>query len=197
MKFALATANHGKIAEISEIMAKLGIEIITRDELNIDFDVEETGTTFYENALLKAQAISNASGFPAIADDSGLCIDALSGAPGVYSSSFGGLNLSDSERCEYLLNKLKNVEHRGAKFVCYIVCYFPNGKIITAVGECRGEILETPQGANGFGYDPVFRAEDQIKSMAELTGYKKNEISHRGKALKAFSELLMSYVNEQ
>ena len=197
MKFALATANHGKIAEISEIVAKLGIEIITRDELNIDFDVEETGTTFYENALLKAQAISIASGLPAIADDSGLCIDGLDGAPGVYSSSFGGLNLSDSERCEYLLNILKNVEHRGAKFVCYIVCYFPNGKIITAVGECRGEILETPQGTNGFGYDPIFRAEDQIKSMAELTGDKKNEISHRGKALKAFSELLMSYVNEQ
>ena len=197
MKFALATANRGKIAEMSEIMAGLGIEIVTRDELGIDFDIEETGTTFYENALLKAQAICDATGLPAIADDSGLCIDALDGAPGLYSSSFGGINLSDSERCDFLLNKLKNMELRTAKFVCYIVCVFPSGEIIKAVGECRGEILEAPQGTNGFGYDPIFRTEGQTRSMAELTSEKKNEISHRGKALKAFSKLLKSYVKKQ
>ena len=193
MKFALASANPGKILEMREILGKLGFEVLTRDELGIDIVVEETGVTFLENALLKAEAICKASGLAAIADDSGLCVDALGGKPGVYTSSFGGENLSDSERNAYLLEKMKNVEHRSAKFVCNIVCVFPDGNKLTAVGECLGEILTAPRGSGGFGYDPVFRAIDKDKSMAELPSDEKNAISHRGIALKRFAELIAQY----
>jgi XTP/dITP diphosphohydrolase len=197
MKFALATANVGKIKEMTEILTGLGIEVATREMLGIDFEVEETGSTFYENALLKAKAICEASRLPAIADDSGLLIDALDGAPGVYSSSFGGENLSDSERVNYLLTKMENMEQRSAKFVCIIVCVFPNGDIIHSKGECCGEILKTTRGRLGFGYDPVFRAESQEKSMAELPVEVKNLISHRGKALQSFAESLTEYIDSK
>ena len=191
LKFALGTANPGKVREMCDILCGLGFEVATRDELGIDIDIEETGSTFLENATLKAEAICKASGLPAIADDSGLCIDALGGAPGVYSSSFGGEGLSELERCGFLLNKMANMEHRGAKFVSTIVCVFPDGKVLSAEGECRGEILKVPRGHGGFGYDPVFIAEGMDKAMAELTPEMKNAISHRGKALAKFSELII------
>ena len=193
MKFALATANMGKIVEMQNILSKLKLEALTRDELGIAIDIEETGTTFYENALIKANAICTITGLPAIADDSGLCVKALDDAPGVYSSEYGGITLTDTERCEYLLKNMKNMEHREAKFVCNIVCVFPNGDVLTAKGECRGEILKALHGVNGFGYDPVFRPNGYEKSMAELTLEEKNTISHRGKALNDFSQLLMNY----
>ena len=196
MKFVLATANQGKIREMREILLELGIEVVTQGDLGINIEVEETGTTFMENALLKAEAVCKATGLPAIADDSGLMVDALGGAPGVYSSSYGGEGLSNMERCEYLLEKLRNVEQRGAKFVCTIMCAFPDGRIISAEGECRGEMTRAPRGDNGFGYDPVFMADGTGMTMAELPQPEKNLISHRGRAIQSFvCELLKNEQN--
>ena len=190
MKFVLATANKGKISEMREILAARSIEGVSQAEVGLALEVEEIGTTFMENALLKAQAVCAASGLPAIADDSGLMVDALGGEPGVYSSSFGGEALSDSERYAYLLKKMENMEQRNAKFVSTIVCTFPDGEIISAEGECHGEILHAPRGSGGFGYDPVFLVKGTGKSMAELSPEEKNAVSHRGAALRAFVSLL-------
>jgi len=186
MKFVLATANPGKVKEMSDILSAFEFDFVTRNELGIDMEVEETGCTFLENALLKAQALCEATGLPAIADDSGLMVEALDGQPGVYSSSFGGTELSDTERCAYLLSKLQNREQRRAKFVCTIVCYFPDATYIVSQGECPGEIIEILRGENGFGYDPVFLVDGLSKTMAELSATEKNAISHRGKALEKF-----------
>ena len=192
VRFVLATANPGKISEMRGILSGLGIVVKTREELGIDIEVEETGTTFIENALLKASAICKAAGMPAVADDSGLMVDALGGSPGVYSSSFGGEGLDDTGRCKHLIEKMQDAEHFGAKFVCTIACVFPDGKILTAEGECRGEILTAPRGLGGFGYDPVFLVEGLGKTMAELTREEKNAVSHRGKALREFYSLMQN-----
>ena len=191
MKFVLATNNPGKLKEMREILPGFGIEFVTRKDIGIDVEIEETGTTFHENALLKAKAICAISGLPSIADDSGLMVDALGGAPGVYTSSFGGEGLSDAERYNYLLQILKNVEQRGAKFVCTITCAFPDGEVISAQGECCGRIAVAPAGAGGFGYDPVFIADGYNVTMAELTSDEKNTVSHRGAALKKFAQLFL------
>jgi len=190
MTFVLATANPGKIREMQEILHDFGIEVTTREDLGIDIDIEETGETFLENATLKAKAICEASGLPAIADDSGLVVDALGGAPGVYSSTFGGVGLDPTARCEHLLEKMRGMEQRGAKFVCTIVCIFPDGRVISAEGECRGAIAHMPRGAGGFGYDPVFLINGTDRTMAELTPEEKNKISHRGVALGRFLDKL-------
>jgi len=192
VKYVIATANPGKIKEMSDILSGLNIEVCTRDELKIDFDIEETGTTFFENAKLKADAICAATGLPAIADDSGLIVDSLGGRPGVFTSSFGGDDLTPVQRCEFLLNEMQGMEQRSAKFVCTIVCTFPNGKLLTASGECNGTISTELRGFGGFGYDPVFIPEGESKTMAELSSEKKNSISHRGKALCNFTALLQS-----
>ena len=189
MKFVLATANPGKIREMREILPEFGIDFVTRKDIGIDAEIEETGTTFHENALLKANAICALSGLPAIADDSGLIVQALGDEPGVYTSTFGGIGLSDSDRCRYLLQKLKSAEQRNAKFVCTIVCVFPDGDVISAQGECRGRIADTPAGSGGFGYDPVFIADGFSKTMAELSPEEKNKASHRGAALREFALL--------
>jgi len=196
MRYALATANPGKIKEMQKILSGLDIEVVTRENLGIEIEIEETGTTFLENAKIKAAAICKASGLPSIADDSGLIVDALGGRPGVYSSSFGGEKLTAEERCDYLLKKMesfKSTEQRSARFACTIVCAFPDGDIISAAGECEGSIAFKPSGSGGFGYDPVFIPEGNNKTMAELLFEEKNKISHRGKALGNFSELLKSY----
>jgi len=190
MKYVLATDNPGKIQEMREILPKLGIEFLTRSDAGIHVEVEETGTTFMENALLKANAICALSGLPSIADDSGLMADALDGAPGVYTSSFGGNGLTDGERCEYLLERLKNAETRRARFVCTIVCAYPDGGTISAQGECCGRIADAPAGSGGFGYDPVFIADGYDRTMAELSPEEKNALSHRGEALRSFSSLI-------
>jgi len=193
MKYALATANPGKIKEMQILLHEFGIDIATREELDISVEIEETGTTFFENARLKAETICKLSGLPSIADDSGLLVDALGDKPGVYSSSFGGDDLTAAERCDYLLAELKDVqemEKRRARFVCTIVCAYPDGDLLTAGGECPGVITNAPCGLNGFGYDPVFLPDGMDKTMAELTSDEKNVISHRGKALRSFSELL-------
>jgi len=169
-----------------EIMECSGIELATRSDLGIELEVEETGTTFLENALLKARAICDASGLPAIADDSGLVVAALGGAPGVYTSSYGGDGLDGASRYRYLLENMRGVEDRSAKFVCTIVCAFPDGSIVTAAGECHGAITNAPQGSGGFGYDPVFLVQGKDKTMAELAPTEKNKVSHRGEAIRRF-----------
>ena len=190
MKFVAATANMGKLREMREILQKLGIETISQAEAGVEVDVEEIGATFYENALLKAGAVCKATGLPAVADDSGLMVDALGGAPGIYSKRYGGGGLDDSGLCAYLLNKMENMEQRGAKFVCSIVCLFPDGDIISAEGEIFGSILTAPSGGGGFGYDPVFQPCGMDRSFAELSPIEKNAMSHRAIALNKFICLL-------
>ena len=187
MKVILASKNQHKLTELSAILSQLGFEIALESEYGLDIDVEETGTTFEENSFLKADAVMKASGLPVLADDSGLMVDALDGAPGVYSARYGH-KASDKERTAYLLENMKDVpeERRGAKFVCVITCLFPDGRKIVARGECPGVIARAPHGENGFGYDPVFYLPELGMTYAELPSEQKNAISHRPRALQDF-----------
>ena len=187
MKVILASKNQHKLTELSAILSQLGFEIALESEYGLDIDVEETGTTFEENSFLKADAVMKASGLPVLADDSGLMVDALDGAPGVYSARYGH-KASDKERTAYLLENMKDVPEgkRGAKFVCVITCLFPDGRKIVARGECPGVIARAPHGENGFGYDPVFYLSELGMTYAELPSKQKNAISHRARALQDF-----------
>lgn len=187
MKVILASKNQHKLTELSAILSQLGFEIALESEYGLDIDVEETGTTFEENSFLKADAVMKASGLPVLADDSGLMVDALDGAPGVYSARYGH-KASDKERTAYLLENMKDVpeERRGAKFVCVITCLFPDGRKIVARGECPGVIARALHGENGFGYDPVFYLPELGMTYAELPSEQKNAISHRARALQDF-----------
>ena len=187
MKVILASKNQHKLTELSAILSQLGFEIALESEYGLDIDDEETGTTFEENSFLKADAVMKASGLPVLADDSGLMVDALDGAPGVYSARYGH-KASDKERTAYLLENMKDVpeERRGAKFVCVITCLFPDGRKIVARGECPGVIARAPHGENGFGYDPVFYLPELGMTYAELPSEQKNAISHRARALQDF-----------
>lgn len=187
MKVILASKNQHKLTELSAILSQLGFEIALESEYGLDIDVEETGTTFEENSFLKADAVMKASGLPVLADDSGLMVDALDGAPGVYSARYGH-KASDKERTAYLLENMKDVpeKKRGAKFVCVITCLFPDGRKIVARGECPGVIARAPHGENGFGYDPVFYLPELGMTYAELPSEQKNAISHRARALQDF-----------
>lgn len=192
MRYILASNNKGKLREMKAILNATGAEVVSQSEAGLHFEAEETGTTFAENALIKAQAACKALHEPAIADDSGLCVEALSGAPGVYSARYGGC-ASDSERVALLLKNLGDSENRKAKFVSCIACVFPDGGVLTAHGECEGTITTAPRGENGFGYDPVFEVSGTGKTMAELTEEEKNSVSHRGRALKIFQEKLREH----
>lgn len=194
MKLVLASKNKKKLAEMNDILSQLGVEVCSEAEAGVDIDVEETGTTFEENSLLKAQAVMEASGLPAIADDSGLCVDALNGAPGVWSARYGGEGLDDTARYRLLLENMKGQMPRTAKFVSVITCCFPDGTVISARGECPGTIAFAPMGDGGFGYDPVFFLPQLKKTFAQLTAREKNAISHRGKALQAFKAKLEEYL---
>ena len=191
MKVVLASKNAHKLVEISRITEKFGIELVLQSQLGVDIDVEETGTTFEENSLLKAEAVMKATGLPALADDSGIAVDALNGEPGIYSARYGfDDSLDDWGR---LLLLLKNTEHvpdgqRQAKFVCVISFVHPNGQVIQARGEIHGELLREARGENGFGYDPIFYYPPLGKTTAELSSEEKNEVSHRAVALKKFYE---------
>ena len=196
MKLVLASKNAHKLVEMKDILSQLGVEVVLESEAGVDVDVEETGTTFEENAYLKAHAVMEASGLPAIADDSGLCVDALNGAPGVYSARYGGPGLDDAGRYRLLLENMRGQLDRRCKFVSAICCCFPNGDVITARGECPGTIAYAPQGEGGFGYDPVFFLPQRKKTFAQLTAEEKNEISHRGRALALFQEKLKEYLNK-
>lgn len=193
MKLVLASKNKKKLVEMNEILSHLGTEVCSEAEAGVDVEVEETGTTFEENSLLKARAVMEASGLPAIADDSGLCVDALNGAPGVYSARYGGLD-DDVARYRLLLENLRGAGTRAAHFHTSVVCCFPNGDVLEAEGDCHGTIAYAPQGENGFGYDPVFFVPELRKTFAQLTPEEKNAISHRGVALRAFGEKLKEYM---
>ena len=196
MKFVLATHNPGKLREMSAILGELGVEVVSPADVGITVDVEETGTTFAENAMLKAKAICAAAGLPAIADDSGLCVDALNGGPGVYSARYGGEGLDDKGRYMLLLNSMRGQTTRKAHFACAIACAFPNGDELTAQGQCDGAIAFAPMGEGGFGYDPVCLVPEMGKTFGQLTAEEKSAISHRGKALRDFSEKLATYLNK-
>ena len=193
-KFVLATHNPGKLKEMGTILARFGVEVVSPKDLGITVDVEETGTTFAENAMLKAKAICEAAGLPAIADDSGLCVDALNGGPGVYSARYGGEGLDDKGRYTLLLNNLRGQTTRAAHFTCAIACAFPNGDTITAEGRCDGTIAFAPMGEGGFGYDPVFFVPEKAKTFGQLTAEEKSAISHRGRALESFVGKLETYL---
>ena len=196
MKFVLATHNSKKLAEMSAILSQFGVEVVSPKDLGITVDVEETGTTFAENAMLKAKAICEAADLPAIADDSGLCVDALNGAPGVYSARYGGEGLDDKGRYMLLLNSMRGQPTRAAHFACAIACAFPNGDTITAEDYVEGTIAFAPMGEGGFGYDPVFFYPPMKKTFGQLTAEEKHAISHRGKALALFTEKLATYLKK-
>ncbi len=189
MDYIIATHNAKKRDELYRILSPLGIKVHLDSELGIELtDVEETGTTFKENALLKAESGCRESGMPCIADDSGLMVDYLGGEPGVYSARYAGGHGDDEANIAKLLKNLDGVpdEKRGAAFVSEICCCYPDGRVIYARGECRGKIGFESIGNGGFGYDPVFMPEDYgfEKSMAQLTSEEKDAISHRGRAIK-------------
>jgi len=200
MKMILASNNAHKMSEMRAILADLGVELMSQRSAGCDFEVEETGTTFEENAYLKAIAVTKATGMPAIADDSGLEVDCLNGEPGVYSARYSGSHEhTDQQRNEYLLKKLEGVplEQRTARFVSSICCTFPNGDVLRARGTMEGKILFQPEGKNGFGYDPLFLADGQTVTNGLLTPEQKNAISHRGKALRMLQEELRKYYVNQ
>ena len=196
MKFVLATHNPGKLKEMGDILARFGVEVVSPKDLGITVDVEETGATFAENAMLKAKAICAAAKLPAMADDSGLCVDALNGGPGVYSARYGGEGLDDNGRYMLLLNSMRGQPTRAAHFACAIACVFPNGDELTAEGRCDGTIAFAPIGEGGFGYDPVFFVPELKKTFGQLTAEEKSAISHRGRALAVFVEKLETYLKK-
>ena len=195
MKAVLASRNPKKLKEMKAILSELGVEVVLESEVGIDIEVEETGTTFEENSLLKAQAVMKASGLPAIADDSGLMVDALNGAPGVYSARYGGPELDDAGRNRLLLENMRGQMDRRAKFVSVVTCCFPNGDVITARGECPGAVAYAPMGEDNFGYDPIFLVTSMHKTYAQMTPEEKNSISHRGKAMEKFKVELERYLH--
>ena len=193
MKVVLASKNKHKLVEISKITEKFGIELVLQSELGVDIDVEENGATFEENSYIKAEAVMKATGLPALADDSGIAVDALGGEPGIYSARYGfDDSMDDWGR---LLLLLKNTEHvpdgqRQAQFVCVITMVTPEGQTIQARGEIHGELLREARGENGFGYDPIFYYPPFGKSTAEMDPEEKNAVSHRGNALRVFYDKL-------
>ena len=197
MKMVLASKNNHKLKEMQDILSAQGVEVILESAAGVDVEVEETGTTFEENSLLKARAVMEASGLPAIADDSGLMVDALNGAPGVYSARYGGPGLDDAGRYRLLLENMRGVLDRKCRFVSAITLCMPSGDIVTARGECPGTLAYAPQGENGFGYDPIFFVPEKKKTFAQLTAEEKNAISHRGRALQLFQEKLAAYLAGQ
>ena len=192
MKVLIATHNLKKKAELQRILTPLGIEVVTADDIGINLtDVEETGTTFEENSLLKAQSGCDESGLPCVADDSGLAVDYLGGAPGVYSARYAGEHGDDEKNNDKLLRELDGVplEKRTARFVSVVTCVFPDGKKIAVRGECEGKIAFERSGNGGFGYDPLFLFEDG-RSFGEFSAEEKDKVSHRGKALRLLADEL-------
>lgn len=196
-KLLLATRNQGKIVEFRRILDAIApgsIELVGLDAFSDLHDVDETGTTFKENALLKAREMSEATGMPAIADDSGLCIDILNGDPGIFSARWAGVHGNDQANIEKVLEQLKDVPdgQRGAYFICVAALYLPDGRTFCEEGRFHGSILRAPVGENGFGYDPIFAPEGLDISSAQMSSEEKDAVSHRGKALRAIAPVVMS-----
>jgi XTP/dITP diphosphohydrolase len=195
-KLLLATRNQGKIVEFRRILDALApgeIELVGLDQFPDLHDVDETGTTFEENALLKAREMSEATGIPAIADDSGLCVDALNGDPGIYSARWSGEHGNDRANLEKVLDQLKDVPNaeRGAYFICVAALYLPDGRTHCEEGRFYGRILRSPVGENGFGYDPIFQPEGLEISSAQMSAEEKDAVSHRGTALRAIAPFVL------
>lgn len=189
MKLVLASNNAHKLQELSAILSTLGMEVVSQKDAGVFVEPDENGTTFEENSYIKAKTVMDACGLPTVADDSGLMVDALGGEPGVYSARYGGdANHSDRDRLNYLLSRMKDVPEaeRTAHFVSVITMLTPDGKKIVARGECPGRILREPHGENGFGYDPVFFVPEEGCTFAQLAPERKNQISHRARALERF-----------
>lgn len=192
MKLAIATNNQHKLQEIRAVLGDSFEELLSLKDLGIDVDVEETGTTLEENALIKARAILALSGIATLADDTGLMIDALNGAPGVYSARYAGEEHNDAKNRALLLKNLDGVKDRSAHFATVIALCYPDGKTLTASGRVNGEILLSERGTEGFGYDSLFFSTELGKTFAEATQAEKNSVSHRGRALRAMLELVKS-----
>lgn len=193
MKVVLASKNKHKLIEIEQITRKFDMELVLQSELGVDIDVEETGTTFEENSFLKANAVMQATGLPALADDSGIAVDALNGEPGIYSARYGfDDTLDDRGRVNLLLKNTQSVPdgQRQAKFVCVITLVNPDGTVIQARGEVHGELLREVDGEGGFGYDPIFYCTALGKSLGQASPEEKNSVSHRAEALKVLYEKL-------
>ena len=188
----VATHNHGKVKEFAEMLADLDVAWLSLDDIGLEKDVDETGQTFQENAILKAQTYAAETGYVTLADDSGLEVDALHGEPGIYTARYGGAGLDHVGRYRLLLKNLERVagDDRSARFRCVIALAAPDGLIGTAAGVCEGMIAEEPAGDGGFGYDPVFFLPDRGVTMAQVPSSVKHQISHRGRALKAIEPLL-------
>ena len=191
MKIIIATHNKHKLQEMSRILSPMGYEVVTDRDLGIELtDAEENGKTFLDNARIKAESGCKESGLPCIADDSGLCVDALDGAPGVFSARYSGVHGDDDGNNKKLLSELEGVptEKRTAHFACAICVSFPDGSEVTATGKWEGYIGYEKKGTNGFGYDPLFMVGD--RSLAQMTAEEKDAISHRGNALKELQKIL-------
>jgi XTP/dITP diphosphohydrolase len=193
-RLVLATRNPGKVTELRRILAEacLDVDLVTGDDVGELPEVPETGATFADNALLKARAVAAATGLAAVADDSGLCVDAMHGMPGIFSARWAGRHGDDRANLDLLLGQLTDVpeERRGARFVCAAAVVLPDGREHVASGEVRGSVIRTPRGEGGFGYDPVFVPEGESRTTAELPAEEKDAISHRGRALRALAPVL-------
>lgn len=196
MKLLIATGNAGKVQEFAHLLGSLPLQLVSLQDVGITSEVPETGDTFAENALLKARGYAALSGLLTLADDSGLEVDALAGAPGVQSARYGGPGLDDRGRYELLLRHLQGVpdERRTARFRCIIAIVAPDGREATVSGACEGHITHTPRGQHGFGYDPVFMVDQEGSTMAELPPERKNAISHRAAAARAALPLLQQWL---
>lgn len=193
-KIVFATANAGKVKEIKEILADFSVEVVSLKEMGITADIEENGKTFEENSLIKAREICKLTGFPALADDSGLEVDYLNGEPGIYSARYLGYDTDYDYKNNYIINQLKEAKdaERTARFVCAISLVLPDGREFVKKGVMEGQIGYEIKGENGFGYDPIFYLPEHGKTSAELSAEEKNKISHRGKALREMKDLIAS-----
>lgn len=198
-KILLATNNAHKALEMKRILEPLGFEVLLPKEAGVSFEADETGATFAENARIKAQAALEASGLPAVADDSGLAVDALNGAPGVYSARYAGEGATDADRNKKLLDAMKEIPEgkRSARFVCSICCLFPNGCEIIAEQCCEGTVAFAPDGEGGFGYDPIFIERETGLTFGRLSDEQKDQLSHRGKALRVFAQELQQAIGSK
>lgn len=195
MKILIATHNKKKRDELQRILSPLGIDVVIADEIDCELrDVEETGSTFEDNAFIKASAGCEDSGLPCIGDDSGLCVDALDGAPGVFTARYAGVHGDDDANIDKLLYELRDVPdgQRTARFVSACCCVFPDGRKILVRGECEGEILKERHGNGGFGYDPIFGVNGQ--SFGVISAEEKDKMSHRGKALRLLAEEIKAII---
>lgn len=197
MKFIIATNNAQKLKELERILSPLGINAVSPKQEGISLDdVDENGATFKENSYIKAKAACDKTGLPAIADDSGICVDALDGAPGIFSARFAGDEATDEDKNNLILEKLKSVpeEKRGAHYTCAVTCVFPSGDEIQVEGYCYGKIAYEPDGDGGFGYDPIFLYNGV--SFGQVSAEEKDKVSHRGNALRMFKAELLRYLEE-